>query len=82
MQAPDGSWDGSAYQTALAVRVLRRLGTPNLFVLPQEVALSSASVFDGEPVGLQVPIHNAGRVMVRNVVVRLTDSNGVRYGPD
>jgi subtilase family serine protease len=82
MQGSDGSWDGSAYQTALALRALRELLTVNLAVFPEEVALSSAVVIDGEPARVRVVIHGTSRTPAHDVVVRVLDSNGVQLAAD
>ncbi len=59
-QQVNGSWDGSVYATALAVRTLRSAGTPN-FVVEAPVPTPTAPR-DGERVTFSIPVSNLGGV--------------------
>ena len=79
-QQVNGSWDGSVYATALAVRTLRSSGTPN-FVVESPVP-TPAAPRDGERVTFSIPVGNLGGV-ASSVTLVLYDGepeNGVVVG--
>ena len=78
-QRPDGSWETSVAETAIAVRALREFLTPNLAVI--QVALAYASASDGEVVTANAQIENTGRIAVPAATVQAFDSTGRPFGP-
>lgn len=81
LQATDGSWDGSVYETATALRALRFLSTANLMVSSDELFLSSSAATEGEIVTAHVVVHNVGREQANGIRVRAFDGLGRPYGP-
>lgn len=85
-QGADGSWRGSAYQTAKAIGILRKASAPNLSIREGDILLSSPAPVDGEKVSVAVRLRNEGRVAVENAAVRLYDGDpgagGQPVGPD
>jgi len=79
-QLQDGSWEGSVVDTALALRALRIVLTPNLAVSPAGVQLSATQVTAGETVLATVRVSNTGYVEARNVLVQGFDSSGQPLG--
>jgi subtilase family serine protease/Tol biopolymer transport system component/flagellar hook assembly protein FlgD len=76
-QQQDGSWFGSIHDTAMAVRVLREVLTPNLAV--SSVALQPAAT-DGELVYATVQILNTGARRIDGTTVQAFDSAGKPFG--
>lgn len=79
VQRPDGSWGSSVAETALVVRVLRELLTPNVAVGP--IAISSSAATEGETVLASVQLENAGRLPVAIVTVQAFDGAARPFGP-
>lgn len=80
-QRPDGSWAGSAYQTAEALKALRAAFSVNLSIVAGDVNLSSSVVSEGEPVVAQVLVRNTGLATATSVVVQAFDSSGAPISP-
>jgi hypothetical protein len=76
-QLTDGSWAGSAYQTAEAIKALRASLAVNVSLASADVSLSSTVVSEGEPVIAQALIRNTGVTQVSGLKVQAFDSNGV-----
>ncbi|WP_224364170.1 CARDB domain-containing protein [Hyalangium versicolor] len=79
-QRQDGSWEASVVDTALALRALRILLTPNLVVKSADISLSASSVMEGESVLATVSITNTGYSKAENVLLKAFDSNGNLLG--
>ncbi len=79
-QRPDGSWEGSVVDTALALRALRIVLTPNLTVSTPDIQLSATQVMEGETVVATVGVSNTGYVTAQNVLLRAFDSRGNPLG--
>ncbi|WP_224249089.1 CARDB domain-containing protein [Hyalangium gracile] len=75
-QRQDGSWEGSVVDSALALRALRILLTPDLTVSASDVSLPSSSVMEGETVLATVGVSNTGHARAENVLVQAFDSHG------
>ncbi|MBN1208650.1 MAG: PD40 domain-containing protein [Myxococcaceae bacterium] len=80
LQRQDGSWEGSLVDTALALRALRLVLTPNLSLAPTDVQLSATQVTEGETVLATVRVLNTGYAEARNVLVQAFDSLGRPLG--
>lgn len=76
-QSKDGSWNKSAYQTALAVRaILRASIDPDLSVHTSDIVFTPASVTDlPMDVTVNVNIRNLGRTDSPETMVALYDGN-------
>lgn len=59
-QGADGSWQGSAYQTALALDAAARFGLPDLSTLPTEIYTDPESPYQDDEVTLHVAVINKG----------------------
>lgn len=70
-QRPDGSWNGSAYETALAIRLLGNV-KPNLSMFVSDITVSNSSPKSGEQVTLRATIRNTGLKDAVNVPVQLS----------
>jgi subtilase family serine protease len=79
-QAPDGSWDESVLQTALALRALRVTLTPNLTVGAGDVAIARSAASDGEVLLASVTGHNTGYGPAPSFAVQAFDSAGLPFG--
>lgn len=79
-QRPDGSWDGSILDTALALRALRIALAPNLALVDSDLQLSASAATEGETVLATVRFVNTGYVTASNVLVRAFDSMGNPLG--
>jgi subtilase family serine protease len=79
IQRSDGSWEGSVNETALAIRALREVLSPNLAV--GTVTLAAATASDGEVVLSRAQVQNAGTLSVANATVQAFDSLGRSFGP-
>jgi subtilase family serine protease/flagellar hook assembly protein FlgD len=79
-QEGDGSWYGSPYQTAQALRALRCVTLPNLVVRAADVTLASSSATEGETVQVRVIVRNTGHGDASQVAVRAYDSGGQPFG--
>ncbi|MDY7233031.1 CARDB domain-containing protein [Hyalangium rubrum] len=79
-QRPDGSWEGSVVDTALALRALRIALTPNLTLSPGSIHLSATQVTAGETVLATVQLSNTGHAEAQNVLVQGFDSFGRPLG--
>ncbi len=67
VQAGDGSWQGSAYETAMALKLFASL-KPNPAVFASDVSLSSATLKSGEDLAINVTIRNTGGTHLGDVV--------------
>ncbi|HYH98664.1 CARDB domain-containing protein [Hyalangium sp.] len=79
-QRQDGSWEGSVVDTAMALRALRIVLTPNLAVSPVDIQLSATQVTAGETVLATVRVSNTGYAEARDVLVQGFDSSGRPLG--
>ncbi|WP_035058652.1 CARDB domain-containing protein [Andreprevotia chitinilytica] len=81
-QRADGSWDGSTYSTALALRVLKSGALVNWNV--SNLTATPASATDGRYVQLSVTVSNTGSVGAGTGLLRFYDGgqNGVQIGSD
>ncbi|WP_082507133.1 CARDB domain-containing protein [Duganella sp. Root336D2] len=83
-QRTDGSWDGSAYSTALAVRLLKSSGLFNWTTAGMQAA--PAAPTDGQSVILSFKVSNTGTTSAPAGVARLYDGDpatgGVSVGND
>jgi subtilase family serine protease/flagellar hook assembly protein FlgD/Tol biopolymer transport system component len=77
-QLVDGSWEGSVYQTARVLQVLRLLQVPNLSI--SNVKLSASSVREGEGATVDVLVRNTGFVASGAAMVQAVDSNQNLFG--
>ncbi|HUL59632.1 MAG TPA: CARDB domain-containing protein, partial [Anaeromyxobacteraceae bacterium] len=82
MQSPDGSFDGEVHATALAAAALARVALPNLSVSAAGIAVSRASVADGDAALVSIRLANLGMAPARNAVVRVVDSFGRPFAQD
>lgn len=78
-QQPDGSWEGNAYSTALALRALQN-AKPNLHVENQDVSFSTQTTVQGEIVTITASIHNLGGFSAQNIGVRVYDGDPAQGG--
>ena len=79
-QRPDGSWHGSAYQTAEALKVLRTSAAPNFRIVPEATFLSASTVTEGEWVNATVGVAGVPTAL-DGVTLRAFDEAGVPFGP-
>lgn len=77
-QWADGSWGGSVYETALALRALREALAPNIAL--DSAMLSVATATAGEVVVARVVVVNAGPYVVKGAMLRAFDSSGAPFG--
>jgi subtilase family serine protease len=78
-QRPDGSWDGSAYSTALALRALHH-SKPNLRIRDADIGFSSAVTVEGEIVTVTATVHNDGGFGAEAVAVRFYEGDPAAGG--
>src|SRR5262249_11859742 len=74
-QLVDGSWDGSPYQTALALGALTGGVAPNLVVPADGLVLAPAEPNEGDVVQVTARIQNTGRGATTPSRVRLFDGD-------
>ncbi|MDX1430942.1 MAG: CARDB domain-containing protein [Gammaproteobacteria bacterium] len=74
LQDEAGSWQGSTYKTALAVRALQRFNFPNWRFIGG-IAVEPASPVDGDRVRLTVTVSNDANVLAPATVVRAFDGD-------
>jgi subtilase family serine protease/Tol biopolymer transport system component/fibronectin type 3 domain-containing protein len=74
-QLPDGSWDSSAYDTALVLRALNEGLSPNLVVAPDGVAVEPPAVHEGETVRVTAHVRNVGRTPADASIAKLYDGD-------
>jgi len=67
-QTEDGSWNGNAYETALALRALKDSG-PDLTVSSEDLSFSPMVPIEGETVTITAVVRNRGGTSVENVKV-------------
>ena len=79
-QRSDGSWEGSAFQTALVLGALREAGGANLLVPADSLVLAPNPAHEGEVVRVTARVRNAGRSAAPASVARLFDG-GAAAGP-
>lgn len=80
-QLPDGSWNGSAYETALALKVIEKGMVPNLVVNADGIAFSKRHILEGDTVMVTARVFNNWDGEARNVAVRFRDGDSL-LGPD
>ncbi|QRN93039.1 hypothetical protein JRI60_27955 [Archangium violaceum] len=87
-QLADGSWEGSVYQTARVLHVLRLLQVPNLSIASVELSgcsvlegASGCSVSEGAGATVEVLVRNTGFIASdETTLVQAVDSNRVLFG--
>ena len=84
-QLPDGSWNGDAYSTAMAIYGLVHVG-PDLAVNTSDIVLSNPAPSDYEVVTISATIHNRGALAAHSILVHIFDGDpgfgGVEIGAD
>ena len=83
-QHTDGSWDGSAYSTALAIRLLNSSGVFNWSM--SGLTAQPSAPLDGQQVQLKFNVLNNGSIVAPAAVARVFDGNplagGLQIGSD
>ncbi len=83
-QRPDGSWEGSAFQTASVLRALVPASAANLSIRATDVSVEPEAPEVGETVSITVTVRNRARVAASAFVLDLFDSDpelgGVEIG--
>lgn len=72
-QAQDRSWNGRAYETALAIRALKGRTAPNLLLRQDDLTLAPAHADEGEVVTVSARVRNDGRLASTASLLRLYD---------
>jgi subtilase family serine protease len=72
-QAQDRSWNGRAYETALAIRALKGRTAPNLLLRQDDLTLTPAQAEEGEVVTVSARVRNDGRLASTATLLRLYD---------
>jgi len=85
-QLVDYSWNDSTYQTALAIQAIAQSNLPQLYMGPGDLILSDSNPYSGETVHIAGTVHNTGKAVATNVVVRFYNGNpyngGIQIGSD
>ena len=82
-QRPDGSWEGSPYQTALTLATLVESTAANLIVSPDSITIDPTAPREGDLVRVSARVRNDGRVTAAAHHARLYDGppqSGVLLG--
>lgn len=77
-QRMDGSWQGSVYNTVLALQMLRSAATANLAI--GNLQASPLPIFDGQRVTLSARVVNAGSLQSQASTVRFFDGDPTAGG--
>ncbi len=77
-QRMDGSWQGSVYNTVLALQMLRSAATANLAI--GNLQASPLPIFDGQRVTLSARVVNAGSLQSQASTVRFFDGDPAAGG--
>ncbi|WP_313281212.1 CARDB domain-containing protein [Delftia tsuruhatensis] len=77
-QRMDGSWQGSVYNTVLALQMLRSAASANLAI--GNLQASSLPIFDGQRVTLSARVVNAGSLQSEASTVRFFDGDPAAGG--
>ncbi|WP_257446203.1 CARDB domain-containing protein [Archangium lipolyticum] len=87
-QLADGSWEGSVYQTARVLHVLRLLQVPNLTISKVEIPGCSVSegptgcsVSEGAGATVEVLVRNTGFIVSDGTTVEVADSKNALFAP-
>lgn len=74
-QRPDGSWNGSAFQTATVLQALVPSSLPNLAITSSDVVVEPDPPEVGETAEVEVRVRNRGRVGAGSFFVQLFDGD-------
>ncbi|MET0555906.1 MAG: CARDB domain-containing protein, partial [Vicinamibacteria bacterium] len=72
-QGQDRSWNGRAYETALAIKALKGRTAPNLLLRQDDLTLTPAQADEGEIVTVGARVRNDGRLPSTANLLRLYD---------
>lgn len=74
-QGLDRSWNGRAYETALAIRALKGRTAPNLLVRQDDLTLNPTHADEGDVVTVTARVRNDGRLASPQTLLRLYDGS-------